>query len=146
MNKIDSSKDRLINGGSFFDSIFPSLDKIETYFKFADSVKKIKSDSLSRINKITSKKKNIVGYGAPAKATTILNYFGINDNYFKYVIEDSKMKHDKFIPETNIKIIDKDKIDTKTVDTVIVLAWNFFDDIKRINQKYFPNAEFIKLK
>tara|TARA_Y100001935_G_scaffold163960_1_gene134821 strand:+ start:17902 stop:20460 length:2559 start_codon:yes stop_codon:yes gene_type:complete len=122
------------------------LDKIETYFKFADSVKKIKSDSLSRINKIISEKKNIVGYGAPAKATTILNYFGINDNYFKYVIEDSEMKQDKFIPETNIKIIDKDKIDTKTVDTVIVLAWNFFDDIKRINQKYFPNAEFIKLK
>ena len=120
------------------------LDKIETYFKFADSVKKIKSDSLSRINKIISEKKNIVGYGAPAKATTILNYFGINDNYFKYVIEDSEMKQDKFIPETNIKIIDKDKIDTKTVDTVIVLAWNFFDDIKI--QKYFPNAEFIKLK
>ena len=122
------------------------LDKIETYYKFAKDVKKVKLDSLKSIKKILSESKKIVGYGAPAKATTILNYFGLNENYFEYVVDDSEIKHGKYIPETNIQIISKDDINTKDYKFVLVLAWNFFDSIVKNNKSNFKNSKFIKLK
>ena len=122
------------------------LDKIETYYKFAKDVKKVKLDSLNKINKILSENKKILGYGAPAKATTILNYFGLNENYFKYVIDDSEIKHGKYIPETNIQIISKDDVDTEDYEFVLVLAWNFYDSIVKNNKSNFKNSKFIKLK
>ena len=101
------------------------LDKIETYYKFAKDVKKVKVDSLNNIKKILSENKKILGYGAPAKATTILNYFGLNENYFKYVIDDSEIKHGKYIPETNIQIISKDDVDTEDYDLSLFLLGIF---------------------
>ena len=83
------------------------LDKIETYNKFAKDVDNIKANSLKNIKKILLDGKKIIGYGAPAKATTVLNYFGINEDFFEYVLEDSEIKHNKFIPETNIQIKSK---------------------------------------
>ena len=76
----------------------------------------------------------------------MLNYFGINDSYFEFVVEDSEIKHNKYIPGVNIKIIDKKSLDPLTVDIVLVLAWNFFDVIKEQNKKIYPKSKFIKLK
>tara|TARA_X000000368_G_scaffold409605_1_gene391837 strand:+ start:34720 stop:37263 length:2544 start_codon:yes stop_codon:yes gene_type:complete len=122
------------------------LDKIETYDKFAKDVKRVKLDSLKNIKEILSENKKIVGYGAPAKATTILNYFGLNEDYFKYVIDDSEIKHGKYIPETNIQIISKDDINTEDYEFVLVLAWNFYNSIVKNNKSYFKHSKFIKLK
>ena len=122
------------------------LDNIDTYYKFAKKVELTKIHSLQKINEVLSKNKNIVGYGAPAKATTILNYFGLNDHHFKFVLEDSIVKHKKFIPGTNIKIISKKDISSKNIDYILVLAWNFFEQIVLDNKKEFPNSTFIKLK
>ena len=107
---------------------------------------KIKQKSLSNIKNILSDGKNIIGYGAPAKATTVLNYFGINDKYFKYVLDDSLIKQNKFIPETNIQIKSKDSLKTDKYDYVLVLAWNFFDSIVKNNKQDFKKSKFIKLK
>ena len=122
------------------------LDKIETYYKFAKDVEQIKIDSLNKINGILSNKNKIIGYGAPAKATTVLNYFGINSNHFEYVLEDSEIKHNKFIPETNIQIKSKDDINVDNYEYILVLAWNFFDSIVENNKFNFKNSQFIKLK
>ena len=122
------------------------LDKIETYYKFAKDVKKAKLDSLNNIKKILSENKKILGYGAPAKATTILNYFGLNESYFKYVVDDSEIKHGKYIPETNIQIISKENVDTEDFEFVLVLAWNFYDSIVKNNKPDFKDSKFIKLK
>jgi len=122
------------------------LDKIETYFKFAKDVESIKINSLKNLNKILSENKNIIGYGAPAKATTVLNYFGIDNKYFQYVIDDSEIKHNKYIPKTNIQIKSKNDINVNDYDYILVLAWNFYDSIKKNNKVQFPNSEFIKLK
>ena len=122
------------------------LDKIETYFKFANNVENIKINSLNNINKILSDDKKIIGYGAPAKATTVLNYFGINDRHFKYVLDDSPIKHNKFIPETNIQVKSKHNIDVDKYEYILVLAWNFFDSIVKSNKSIFKKSKFIKLK
>ncbi len=122
------------------------LDKLETYEKFAKKVENVKDESLSRINKLLKEGKNIIGYGAPAKATTILNYFGIDEKYFKYVLEDSQIKHNKYIPETNIQIKDKKDLNVDSYEYILVLAWNFFDSIVKNNKAEFSKSEFIKLK
>ena len=122
------------------------LDKIETYYKFAKNVENIKVNSLKKINDILSQNTKIIGYGAPAKATTVLNYFGINDKYFKYVLEDSEIKQNKYIPETNIQIKSKDDVDVDKYEYILVLAWNFFDAIVKNNKNNFKKSKFIKLK
>ena len=122
------------------------LDKIETYYKFSKNVEKIKSNSLKKIEEILSDNKKIIGYGAPAKATTVLNYFGINNDHFKFTIDDNKLKQEKFIPGTGIEIKSIDKVKKINYDYVLVLAWNFYESIRLNNQDYFPNSKFIKLK
>ena len=87
-------------------------------------------------------KKKIVGYGAPAKATTALNFFGITDQ-IDYIIEDNELKHGKFIPGVKIPIYSKYKVKDK-IPSILVLAWNFFEDIKKNNSNISNN--FINIK
>ena len=82
------------------------------------------------INKLKDKNKVIIGYGAPAKATTALNFFGISED-IEFIVEDNKLKHNKFIPGVNIPIKNKSKIKDKK-NILLVLAWNFYNDIKKI--------------
>ena len=84
----------------------------------------------------------IIGYGAPAKASTALNYFNIK-NEINFIVEDNELKHKKFIPGVNIPIFSKEKIQNKD-SLVLVLAWNFFDEIKK-NNKDIAN-KFISIK
>ena len=88
------------------------------------------------------KKDLLIGYGAPAKATTALNFFGISSE-IKFIVEDNKLKHNKFIPGVKIPIKDKSKIKNKE-NSLIVLAWNFYKDIKKNNTKLSNN--FINIK
>ena len=122
------------------------LDKIDTYYKFAKDIENIKHNSLKKINSIISENKKIIGYGAPAKATTVLNYFGINSDHFEYIVDDNHLKHNLYVPETGIKIIESDTINPDDYDFVLVLAWNFFDSIKKQQKKLFNKSSFIKLK
>ena len=119
---------------------------MDTYYKFAKDVEKIKKTALVKITNILNENKKIIGFGAPAKATTILNYFGLSEKQFKYVIDDNPLKHSKFIPGTNIKILNKKNVINKNYDVVLILAWNFFDSIIKNNKKLFPNSKFMKLK
>ena len=86
------------------------------------------------------------GLGTPAKATTILNYFGISDDHLEFTNEDNTLKQNKFIPGTGVEIKGINDIDTSKYDYVIVLAWNFYETIKQNTKKVFPNSKYIKLK
>jgi|SaaInlStandDraft_1057018.scaffolds.fasta_scaffold17351_2 nucleoside-diphosphate-sugar epimerase/2-polyprenyl-3-methyl-5-hydroxy-6-metoxy-1,4-benzoquinol methylase/dTDP-4-dehydrorhamnose 3,5-epimerase-like enzyme len=123
------------------------MDSFETYKKFAIEVENVKQESLDKIKNIISNNKNIVGYGAPAKATTILNYFGLSDNEIEFTLDDNSLKHNKIIPGTNIEIFKPSDLKSqKKLDYIIVLAWNFYDQIKEKMQPVFPDTKFIKLK
>ena len=64
------------------------------------------------------------------KQLLLLNFFGISKE-IDFIVEDNKLKHNKFIPGVNIPIKNKSKIKNKK-NTLIVLAWNFYKDIKKI--------------
>ena len=118
------------------------VKKYKTYKNFADKINKIKSNVIENLNKLKKENKKIIGYGSPAKATTALNFFGVKDQ-IDFIIEDNKLKHGKFIPGVKIPILPKNKIKDK-LPVVLVLAWNFFEDIKKNNKDL--SKKFINIK
>lgn len=110
------------------------LDKYDTYIQFAKNVESAKNNIFNNVTQMKQDGLKIVGYGAPAKATTALNYFGLTHNEISYIVEDNALKHGKFIPGVKIPIYSKDKINEDKPDIILVLAWNFFDEIKKNNQ------------
>ena len=107
------------------------IKDFNTYKKFGEKVYKIRENVLRNLKKLKDNKKNIIGYGAPAKATTALNFFGISKE-IDFIVEDNKLKHNKFIPGVKIPIKKKSFIKNKK-NVLLVLAWNFYDDIKKNN-------------
>ena len=118
------------------------IKKYDTYKKFGEKIYKIKKNVVKNIQNLKNKNKILIGYGAPAKATTALNFFGIS-NEIDYIVEDNNLKHNKIIPGVNIPIFSKTKITGKK-NPVIVLAWNFFKEIKKNNSHVTSN--FINIK
>ncbi len=118
------------------------IKKFATYKVFANKILKIKKNVINNIKNLKNKSNSIIGYGAPAKATTALNFFGISQE-IDFIIEDNKLKQNKYVPGVNIPIYSKNKIKNNK-STILVLAWNFFKEIKK-NNKNLTN-KFINIK
>ena len=118
------------------------LKKIDTYLEFGKKVQNLKKEAIQNIVKIKKKYGKIVGYGAPAKASTALNFFNINKE-IEFIVEDNNLKHGKFIPGVKIPIVSKDRINDNSA-AILVLAWNFFDEIKKNNQNL--TNDFLSLR
>ncbi len=118
------------------------IKDFNTYKKFGEKVYKIRENVLTNIKKLKNQNNIVIGYGAPAKATTALNFFGISKE-IDFIVEDNKLKHNKFIPGVKIPIKNKSQIKNKK-NTLLVLAWNFYKDIKKNNSNLSDN--FINIK
>ena len=135
--KIDPSVKRMLKIEENF-----GIKNYKTYQEFGKKVYKIRENILKNIKILKKNNKKIIGYGAPAKATTALNFFGISKE-LDFIVEDNKLKHNKFIPGVKIPIKNKSKIKDKN-NTLLVLAWNFYDDIKENNSNLSDN--FVNIK
>jgi SAM-dependent methyltransferase len=113
------------------------LKNVKIFKKFEDKIFESKNNFLKNLKNIRGQ---IHGYGAPAKCTTLLNFFGIT-NEINTIFEDNKLKIGKFIPGTKIKIAKKTD---KKVENLIVFAWNFYDQIKKENKKLYKKIYNIK--
>lgn len=78
----------------------------------------------------------VVGYGAPAKATTLLNFCGVGDDLVTWALDTTQAKRDRFIPGTDIKIYSPGAISREHVDTYLLLAWNYQREIMRNEQQF----------
>ena len=135
--KVESSVKKMLNEETKF-----GIKKFKTYQEFGNKVYQIRKNVRKNIKKLRDKNNLIIGYGAPAKATTALNFFGISKE-IDFIVEDNKLKHEKFIPGVKIPIKNKSYIKDKN-NTLVVLAWNFFKDIKKNNDNLSDN--FINIK
>ena len=118
------------------------IKRFSTYKNFADKIYDIKKNIINNLNRLKNENDLIAGYGSPAKATTALNFFGVK-NQIDFIIEDNELKHGKFVPGVKIPIISKSHI-KKKISCVLVLAWNFFEDIKKNNLNL--SKKFINIK
>ena len=98
------------------------VNRVSTFRDFGRRIGDIKKQVQENMKLLQGKR--VCGYGSPAKATTALNYFGIDSSMIQYTIEDNALKQGKFIPGMNIPIVAEG-----LPEVCIVLAWNFFDSI-----------------
>ena len=105
------------------------LNKIQTYENFQEQVVQTKIDIWKFFSQAKNDNKSIVGYGAPAKATTMLNYCGIKNDFLEYTVDVNPNKQNHFIPGTRIPIFSPKKIFQTRPNYVVILAWNLKDEI-----------------
>jgi len=102
---------------------------INHYLAFDNKVKAIKRDILSFLIQAKEEGKTIVGYGAPAKGNTLLNYCGIKTDFIDYTVDRNLYKQGHYLPGSHIPIEAPDKIKETKPDYVFILPWNLKDEI-----------------
>jgi predicted TPR repeat methyltransferase len=108
--------------------------------KFKRQVERNKNKLLKLLKKQKKLGKLIVGYGAPAKASTLLNYLKLNKNDISFIVDKNPLKQNCFIPGSRIPIYPVSKIYQKRPDFLINFAWNFLDEIIDQNKNYLKSG------
>lgn len=106
---------------------------------FEKKIKNVKYDLIKLLNKLKNNKKNIIGYGAAAKTTTLLNYFDIKKNTISFLVDDNSLKQNKYTPGTHIPIKATHEIYKNNVDYIIILAWNYSSHIMKKHKRFKMN-------
>jgi len=119
---IDALRQREIEDG------FLTLDR---YRGFGEQVKSTKRKLLSFLIDAKQRGKRVVGYGAPGKGNTLLNYCGIRTDFLDFTVDANPYKQGKFTPGTRIPILAPERIREARPDYVLILPWNLKDEISR---------------
>lgn len=107
------------------------FNKLEHYLSFGEKVKQTKRNILEFMIREKERGKSFVGYGAPAKGNTLLNYCGIRTDFIDYTVDRSPHKQDHFLPGVHIPIYGPDKIKETKPDYLVILPWNIKDEIMK---------------
>ena len=100
-----------------------------TYQAFAQKVEDNKQKLLALLGTLKREGKRIVGYGAPAKGNTLLNYYGLGTETLDYLTDSTPLKQGLYSPGKHIPIVPPDRLQEDTPDYILLLAWNFKDAI-----------------
>jgi methylation protein EvaC len=120
------------------------LNKFNTYVLFRKRVELSKKKLIEIFKKILKKNKKIIGYGATAKAVTVLNYCNVNNNLIKFFVDTTPEKQGKYMPGVQIPVKKYSKLSKKNVDYVFLGAWNFRNEIFKKEKKFLSeNGKFI---
>jgi 2-polyprenyl-3-methyl-5-hydroxy-6-metoxy-1,4-benzoquinol methylase len=105
------------------------LKKISTYTNFSQEVNSIRKELLNFLHKAKKDKKTVVGYGAPAKGNTLLNFCEINFELIQYTVDISPHKQGMYLPGSHILIKNPNEIFKTKPDYVLILPWNLKKEI-----------------
>jgi SAM-dependent methyltransferase len=90
--------------------------------------------------------KKVIGYGASARSSTMLNFCGIDHNHLACVADQNALKHNRYTPGTDVLIVSPEEALKENPDTVVILAWNFKDEIiEDLKEKGFKGSVIIPL-
>jgi len=119
------------------------LNKFSCYKNFSKKVKNSKIKLIKLFKKIKKNNCKIIGYGASAKAVTIINFCNLKENYFDFFYDTTNQKIGKFLPGTKIKVFKYKKLTNNEI-FVFLGAWNFYKEIlKKENFFYNNSGKFI---
>ena len=113
-----------------------ALNDIHTYKSFAENIQKLKNDLNALLRTIKSEGQSIAGYGAPAKATTLMYHFGLGRETIDFIVDDSPLKQGLYSPGEHILIAPSSDIQKFKPNFLLVFAWNFADAIIRNNKTF----------
>lgn len=105
------------------------LDHVSSYSTFANQVNRTKYELLDFLVGAKRAGKTIVGYGAPAKGNTLLNFCGVRTDFIEYTVDKSPHKQGMFLPGTRIPVETPDRIYETRPDYILILPWNLRDEI-----------------
>ena len=105
------------------------LEGAATYSTFAERVVRVKLDLLRFLVEAKSRGKTVVGYGAPAKGNTLLNYCGVGPELIAFTVDRSPYKQGTLLPGTRIPVRAPEAISETKPDYVLILPWNLRDEI-----------------
>ena len=105
------------------------METMEYYQDFEERIKETKRALLAFLIDKKRQGKSIVGYGAPGKGNTLLNYCGIRTDFLDYTVDMSPYKQGNYLPGSHIPIYHPDKIKETQPDYVLILPWNLTKEI-----------------
>jgi hypothetical protein len=112
------------------------LNTLERYLRFAEDVRENRRALLTLLRELKSNGHTIAGYGAPAKGNTLLNYCGISTDLVDYTVDKNPMKVGMYTPGMHIPVLPASTLLAKQPDYVLILAWNFAEEIMSQQKAY----------
>lgn len=100
-----------------------------TYERAAAAARSIRDELLRLLDTLRTSQKRVAGYGAPAKGNTMLNFCGIGPDRLEYLVDRNPLKHRLYSPGMHIPIVGPEKLQEDPPDYLLLLAWNFADEI-----------------
>jgi SAM-dependent methyltransferase len=105
------------------------VDQLQSYLNFGNNVEQLRRDLLKLLRELKAQGKRIAAYGASAKGSTLLNFFGIGSETLDFVVDRSTVKQGLFTPGTHLPIYAPSRLLTDAPDYVLLLTWNFAEEI-----------------
>jgi hypothetical protein len=105
------------------------VHQFSAYQKFGEKVEHLREQLLQLLREIKSQQKRIAVYGASAKSTTLLNYFGIGAETLDFVVDRNTSKQGLYTPGTHLPILNPNALLEEMPDYVLLLTWNFAEEI-----------------
>jgi SAM-dependent methyltransferase len=116
------------------------LDRLETYLGFAGKVDGLKRELRETLVGLAHDGKRVAAYGAPAKGNTLLSYLEIGPDLVEYIADRSPLKQGLYTPGTHIPVVPPDRLLSDRPDYVLLLAWNFADEIMEQQSEYLKRG------
>ena len=108
----------------------------DVYRSFAERVNCLRDELVTLLRQLKASGHRIAAYGASAKGSTLLNYFGIGRDMLDYVVDRSPVKQNRYTPGTQLRILDPSNLLKDSPDYVLLLTWNFRDEILEQQAEY----------
>ncbi len=120
------------------------LDKLETYTAFAERVRKARFELMDFLTKAKKDGKYVVGKSSPGRASTLLNYYGIDTEILPYLAEQStSLKLNMYLPGKHIPIVDEKILLKEKPDYIVLMAWHYAKEISKRLKKEGVTADFV---
>lgn len=112
------------------------LGELSTYLEMAKRIKALGQELGALLKELRRQGKSIAGFGAPAKATTLMYQFGIGPGLVDFIVDDSPLKQGLFTPGMHIPVLPAQAIGERKPDYLVILAWNFAKPIIAKNTQF----------
>lgn len=112
------------------------LDRLDTYLEFSERVREQKRRLMGLLRELKNDGKKIIGYGAPGRGNTLLNYCGIDTGILDYLIDMSPLRQGTYTPGTHIPVFPPEKMKNDKPDYALMLAWSYMSEIVKKEQDF----------